>query len=400
MNRRHFLSLGSTAAAWGALATATGCAGPMRNAPNPEFLGLPASGEGRVLLGHYPTAPLQDILAELIPAATDLAWLKPGDSVLLKVACNSANEHPAVTSPAVVRAAIEFFQARTAGRIYVADQAGVGNVRLTPTGRKSSTRACMQANGLAAATVGTRAMLHCFDDGGWSDYFAERADFADHWGEPLYLPKLLQEVDHVVYLPRLGSHALAGYTCGMKIAVGWLRDDSRKTMHQKGASFFEKIAEINHLPTLRSKLRLVLTVADKALLNIGPDFGAVADLGGHMAVVSTNLVDHDYLASNLLRWLDLQQASIFDLFEPYPKHANFFNRQLVDMIWGEEAAAGYEDIATYGMSLNLANDACLSRMAVLQKYRPARIRVERRGTPLPGDLQTFLAGAGSELTFS
>lgn len=400
MDRRRFLSLSSNAAAWGALATAAGCAGPLRNAPNREFLGLPQAGDGRVLLGYYPQQSPREIVEQLIPAATDLAWLKPGDSVLLKVACNSPNAHPAVTSPAVVRAVIEFFAARGAGRVYVADQAGVGHVRLTATGRTHSTRACMQENGLAAATVGTPGILRCFDDGAWDDYFAEPADFASVWGEPLYLPNLLREADHVVYLPRLGTHALAGYTCGMKIAVGWLRDDSRKTLHQKGATFFEKIAEINHHPTLRSKLRLVLTVADKALLNIGPDFGAVADLGGHMAVASTSLVDHDYLASNILRWLDLQQLSVFDLWSPYPKHVNLVNRQLVRMIWGGEAAEGYEEMAPYTLSLNLANDACLTRLAVLQRYRPQRIRVERRGAPVAADLQQFLAGAGSELVFA
>ena len=41
------------------------------------------------------------------------------------------------------------------------------------------------------------------------------------------IARAITEVDHLVYLPRLSSHVLTGYTHGHKIAVGWLRDDPR-----------------------------------------------------------------------------------------------------------------------------------------------------------------------------
>ena len=75
------------------------------------------------------------------------------------------------------------------------------------------------------------------------------------------LPDILKQVDHIILLPRVSRHALAGSTLGLKAAVGWLRDDSRLELHRDARSFLEKIVEINDTTTLRRKLRLVLTVA-------------------------------------------------------------------------------------------------------------------------------------------
>jgi len=70
----------------------------------------------------------------------------------------------------------------------------------------------------------------------------------------------------------------------VKNAVGWLRDDSRLLLHQKGARFYERLAEINHFRPLRDKLRFTLTLADRALLKIGPDFGGQYKFGGWLAL--------------------------------------------------------------------------------------------------------------------
>src|SRR5688500_14842820 len=57
--------------------------------------------------------------------ALDTSWLEPGDSVFVKVACNSGNRHPAVTSPNAVRAVTRALFERGAGRVLVGDQSGV-----------------------------------------------------------------------------------------------------------------------------------------------------------------------------------------------------------------------------------------------------------------------------------
>jgi uncharacterized protein (DUF362 family) len=390
ISRRRFIQNGLRVAGGAAIAGLPGCLGPVRDTPNDGFLGLPLSPPGRAVLGFYESSEMAEICEEVVPQITDLAWLSSGDSVFVKVACNSAKPHPAVTSPEAVKGLVRFLRDHGAGTVYVGDQAGVEHVRLTTTERKSSTRAAMTSNGLLAAVEDAGARLHCFDDQGWEGYLQTEADFEDQWKGGLWLPKILGEVDHVINLPRLGSHGISGYTCGVKSAVGWLRDDSRLQLHQRGERFFEQMAEISHFRPLRDKLRFTLTLGEKALLNIGPDLGSEYDFGGVLALGAERLVDHDLLASSLLPWLDGDEISFFDLYHPYPRHSDWWNRYLLRTTWGKEAEAGSTQLIPYHPEKGLAFDRCLSHLATLQRYRPERIVVDRGDEPLPEGLLSHL----------
>ena len=200
-------------------------------------------------------------------------------------------------------------------------------------------------------------------------------DFDSKWEGGIWLPKIIEKVDHIIYLPKLGAHGVAGYTCGIKNAVGWLRDDSRLQLHQKGQTFFEKIAEINYFPSIRNKLRFTLTLVHSVLLNIGPEIGGKYDFDGCIVLASRRLIDHDYLASILLPWFDKHDVSFFDLYSPYPDHVNFWNRKLVKDIWGKEALKHYQPITAYSLSKNMEYDICISHLGWLEGYRPERIVV-------------------------
>ena len=313
------------------------------------------------------------------------------------MACNSHNVHPSVTCPDAVPAAVDLLRAHGAGAIYVGDQTGVEHVRLTAAGRVSSTSECMAKNGLLGAVRRSGATLFNFDDQGWDGYFRPELSFTNHWQEQLWLPRILEEVDHVVNLPRLSTHAVAGYTCAVKNAVGWLRDDSRGYLHQKGKTFFEKIAEINHAPPLADKLRLNITIVDSVLLNIGPDFGGEHDLPGCLALASTRLLDHDALASALLAYMDRRDLSFYDIYSPYPGGSNLFNKIFVGMTWGKKAAQGYEPLATHPLGRSLAQDACLSHLGTLQQYRPNRVAVRAGGDGLTRSMVAHLRRAQSGL---
>ncbi|MBL4849616.1 MAG: DUF362 domain-containing protein [Planctomycetes bacterium] len=389
-SRREFLRCGI---GLGAAAFLGGCSGPVRHDPNPAFLELKPTADGLVSLARFGPNAWSEACEAVIPQVSDLSWLKKGDSVFLKLASNSPLEHPAVTAPDSVVAVAKYLRERGAGEIWAGDQAGVGHVRLTQTGRVSSTREAFASNGLGAAIERSEATVHCFDDQGWDGYVNAKADFPSQWPEGMWLPKILEQVDHVIYLPRLATHSLAGYTCAVKIAVGWLRDDSRKHLHQKAKTFFEKVAEINHCPLIRDKLRFSLTLGDQALLNIGPDIGSRYDLEGVVAIGATNLVDHDLLASAILRWLDRDETSLYDLYEPYPEHADYWNRYLVESTWGEKALERYTPLIPYELEKGLKHDRCLSHLATLQGYRPKRIEV-RRGGSFDEDLMTHLGEFG------
>ncbi|MFW5738924.1 MAG: DUF362 domain-containing protein, partial [Myxococcota bacterium] len=270
--------------------------------------------------------------------------------------------------------------------------------RLTRTGRVSSTTEMMRRNGLLEAVERAGAKLHNFDDQGWrSGYRAVDLDFENHWAGKLHVAAILARVDHVVVLSRLGAHALAGYTAGIKNAVGWTRDDSRGFLHQKGGAFFEKMAEINHAQPLRSKIRLAVTLGRQALLEVGPDMGGTFDFRSAMAFASTNLVDHDAFASALLDYVEKQAVSIFSGYSPYPEHSDFWNRGFVEDMWGEQMAADYEPMVTYPQRLGIAYDTCLSHLAMLQNYRPERIVVKASPTILDPELRGHLRGWGQGL---
>ena len=400
LTRRDFLAMGLTAGAGALASTAVGCAGPfrygrVRKEPNRTFLALPRSkNDGHVVLGNYGSRDMRTICEQVIPQVTDLGWLAPGDSVFVKVSCNSDNLHPAVTSPEAVKALVSFLKDRGAGKIYVGDQAGVEHVRLTRTGRVSSTRETMGRNGLLEAIEASGATLHNFDDQGWDGYYRPEPDFDNHWEGALWVPRILEEVDHVIYLPRLGAHAVAGYTCGIKIAVGWMRDDSRLKLHQRGMTFFEKIAEINHIAPLRDRLRFTLTIGEAALLDVGPDIGGKYDFDGCMAVASKRLVDHDFLSTVLLPWFDDHEAGFYDIYSPYPRHINFWNKWLVGEFWGEEAKKFYQPILPFTLGQSMEFDFCVSHMAVLQRYRPEKIAVVKQGDGFPKGLLEHVRHAG------
>jgi uncharacterized protein (DUF362 family) len=349
------------------------------------------------VLGWHSSTDVRAVAERTIEGIGGLSWLRRGDRVFVKVACNSGNDHPAVTSPAAVRALVPLLRDAGASRVLVGDQAGVEHVRLTRQGRVGSTTQLMAGNGLRDAIVDSGGELYNFDDRSYEAAFVPPDDFANHWEGTLRLPKVLHEVDHVVNLTRLGSHVLAGYTCAVKNAVGWLRDDSRRHLHARGDTFFEQLAEISCFSPLRDKLRFSLSLGEQALLGIGPDFGAVYDFEGIAAVASTGLVEHDALATAMLLWLDRHDRSIFDIYEGYPEDSDFWNRGLVRQTWGPEALAEYRELIAYRLGRSLAHDRCLAHLAVLRGERPTRIVVQRQGDRIPQELVAHLRGYGGGL---
>jgi len=327
----------------------------------------------------YEQRNMYGVCEDVIPEVTDMKWLGRGDSVLIKVACNSGYPHPAVTAPGAVEAIVGFLLKEGAGTVYVGDQGGVEHVRLHREGRIGSTLELMRRNGLLQAVERSGGVACCFDDYGWGEYFQPELDFKNNWNRRLWVSEIVQEVDHIIYLPRLSAHVIAGYTCAIKNAVGFLRDDSRSYLHRQAVTFHEKIAEISHAKPIRERLRFCLTLADSALLNLGPDYGKKYDFDDCVAVASRNLVDHDYLASALLRWLDEQDRSVLDLL---PRQPNLLNRLLAKAVWG--LPTGF-----------LVSHDCAGYKGRLQGYYPEKIAVHMQGNIPEGlvfHLEEFTGG--------
>jgi uncharacterized protein (DUF362 family) len=338
------------------------------------------------------TTTSENAVRQAMLASTDLSWLKAGDSVFVKVASNSNYGPPSVTSPAVLTGVIQILQEAGAGTVYVGDMSGAIFVRHLAENSKGSTRDNMRENGLLAAAEDAGATVHCFEEVPFDEAYIPGIPAGEHhWGDDLRVAAVLDEVDHIVNLPRLGKHVLAGASLGLKNAVGWISDHSRMVLHRDGDLFHERIAEINAIPQLAGKLRLTLTLVDRVLTTYGPDDGYTLALDQPLIIASEDVVSHDQVALLTLLWA--RQLTPRDALQadPYPAESDGLNWWFVRVTWGSDAAAAYRTLATFqdiaGVDvpthINYAYD-------LLQDGRPDQIVVMPGGLPWPDGLSTML----------
>ena len=110
LSRRSFIELGCKIGAWALITSLAGCSGgQVLFSPNSKFLALPPSKNGgSTVLGIYESRNMREICEETIPKVSDMKWLSRGDSIFVKVACNSSNDHPAVTCPQAIEGIVGF----------------------------------------------------------------------------------------------------------------------------------------------------------------------------------------------------------------------------------------------------------------------------------------------------
>jgi uncharacterized protein (DUF362 family) len=272
-----------------AIAAAAGLPAPKPSAPAQKAIvaaGWLARGEASYSL-----------FKTVVERAGDLSWLKKGDSILVKPAMNSGKPHPAVTDPWALESLLRLLAERGAGKIYVGDQSGVRNVYWTAAGRqRGASRAFAADTGLLPVIEAHGAIPVFFEERGYDAYFPACPAGAHHWPEPPQITTLVRDVDHIVYLPRLGSHIMADITAGLKVGVGFLREDSRRLLHQGGAHFAAMYAELNEIPEIKAKLRLTVTAARKIMTLFGPDDGHVVEPAAGAVFASEDLLAHDLFA--------------------------------------------------------------------------------------------------------
>jgi uncharacterized protein (DUF362 family) len=288
-----------------------GAAGAVLSRPFPSGAAVSAGLQAGVALQGVPKGSAEKLIIRAVKAAanaaTDFSWLSKGDRVLLKPVCNSGNAYPATTCPDAVRAMTELLREKGAGKVILADMAGVEWVKLSKDGLRGSTRKLMAKNGLLAAAESAGAELYFPEEHGWDDFFEDGPAPGSGWKAGIMMPKIIQQVDHIVLLPRTSRHMVAGTTLGLKAAVGYLRHDSRLEYHRDAGSFFAKTAGINTVPSLQSKLRLVLTVATKTLATQGPDNGFITEPETGLVFASESLLAHDMVS---LAWLLLNRETV------------------------------------------------------------------------------------------
>ena len=364
---------------------------PMASRSTPYF----SDASARVTVHALPRGASDDevvaAVREVAEAATDFSWLSRGDTVFIKPASNSAKRYPATTSPLSVRAMVGLLREKGAARVIVGDKPGVEHVYQDEKGRRNSSRKIMTINGLHRAALESGAEVHYFDEAGYNAYFGDRTEHDGHWRGEMMFPNILNMVDHVVLLPRVSRHIVAGTTLGLKTAVGWLRDDSRLELHRDAKSLFEKIAEINDAKVLRQKLRLVLTAATKVQTNFGPDWGFAAEPDPGLVFGSTSLLAHDMVALGWLLWnreYATPRAQLTWYRDPYLTFPGTFNRLFVGYIWGVLQFLQSETYETVPIR-SVCTDPVISRAATIWGGLP-RLELEDLGEGLDENIKAYL----------
>lgn len=251
-----------------------------------------------------------DQFKAMIRNVTDFSWLGSNDKVMLKLALNSGTEYPASTDPWMLDSMIKLLveQGMDPANILVGDQSGGEYVVKTEDTSKGSSRELCDEAGLLDVILDNGATPIFFEEladevGFENAYFLASPENPDLWPQsrPMYVTTYVNEVDHIIYLPRVASHIIADVTSGMKIGVGFLRDDSRLTFHQGGENFYAMYEEVNHIPQIHDKLRLIASSGRSILRTRGPDRGDVVVPDYALMFASDDLLAHELLAYSWLK---------------------------------------------------------------------------------------------------
>jgi len=241
------------------------------------------------------------LFKKMVEATTDLAWLSRGDRVFLKLAMNSGFPYPRTTDPWLLDSMIRILQEKGA-TVLVGDSSGCGHVRWTPDEKKGSSRTLCDALGLLTIINQNKATPVFFEEKDYDSFLETSPTGAHHWKKPLRITSAVKEVDHIIYLPRVSSHVLADFSGGLKVGVGFLREDSRLAFHDGGADFAALFEEINHVPEIEPKVRLIVSSGRSITSLVGPDVGAVVTPDYGLFFASTDLLAHDLLGYALVKW--------------------------------------------------------------------------------------------------
>ena len=273
-----------------------------------------------------------------VEAATDFSWLSRGDRVLIKMALNSGNPYPATTDPWSVHCMVKLLKERGAGKIFVGDQSGFGTVQWTKDRKEGSSRQLAKTAGLLKVIEGSDAEPCFFEEYGWDAYQPAIPDGKHHWKKPIMIPAELDEIDHIIYLPRVSSHILAGKTLGLKLAVGFLRSDSRGEFHKGGKQFYAMYEEINYIPPIASKLRLIVSSGRSVLTLVGPNKGPTAKPDYGLVLASEDLLAHEILAYSWLQWnRQFETSSIAHMtMGSHTKSRSRYNKRFSDRMWPDK----------------------------------------------------------------
>ncbi len=322
-----------------------------------------------------------DLFKKTMEASTDFSWLSRGDAVFIKLALNSANPYPATSDPWALASLIRLLREKGAGRIMVGDSSGMETVHWTEKEQKGATRECCKKSGLLAVIEENGAEAVFFEEAGYDAFAPLYPNGAHHWEEPLWITSAVDEADHIIYLARVSSHVMGDITSGMKIGVGFLREDSRKAFHQGGEAFYAMYEEINQVPAINARLRLVVSSGTKVLSTFGPDNGHVTAPSHGLVFASEDILAHELLAYGWLLYNRAFETGFLDVGVTgrLTRIRSFINKGFVWYTW-DDGFSKTPKIPLFIAGNIYAHPAVMNHMQ-RRGGRPAGIDWERVNAP-------------------
>ncbi len=240
------------------------------------------------------TGSVRDAVQRAVEMAGGLDFIQPGDTVLVKPNVNSPDAYPATTNPEIVEAVVWLVFQRDPKRVIVADRSGPNRWG----SGFGDTIAYMKEVGIYDAAIEAGAEVTSFDSGPWMHV---QPAGAANWDGGFSVPQAVMEVDHIISLPVVKTHFIAGFTMSLKNWVGLLNPDYRiRPLHDGRTgeqTFGHLIAELN----LVAAPSLVVMDGTRAFVSGGPASGDAVEPG--LVIASRDRVANDAVGLALLKTL-------------------------------------------------------------------------------------------------
>jgi len=275
------------------------------------------------------------MINDMLESTTDFSWLSKGDKIFIKLALNSGNEFPATSDPWLLKQIVTILKNKGAGEVLVGDQSGIEDVQWDKDNKRGSSKDLCKSAGLLTAINESGATPVFFEEAGYNSYIQTFPSGTHHWKTPLWISSIVNQVDHIIFMPRVSSHVMGELTSGLKLGVGFLREDSRRDFHSGGKDFFAMYEEIAQVPEIISKLRLTITSGRKVFTTIGPNYGDVAEPEYGLVFASEDLLASELLSYAWLLWNREFETSSFAKATKgnISRLGSFINRKFVGKCW-------------------------------------------------------------------
>ena len=352
-------------------------------------------------------------IRRVVELSGGMDWLQPGQTVVIKPALNSAGAFPFTASPVSCAELVRMCLEGGAAKVTVADEMGFEHTMTKhwKTGKfagfdNDHTIQSFKKTGIydavseVANELDARDRVHIttFREEGW-----RRHEFSAGMGENssngstlhnkwvlrqlkgadklgggtalrkyiprlfdaklkkstpgLYVPKLLDKVDHIINVFRLSTHVWSQYTMAIKNWVGIMRPDDRVWMHQLNylknnrhvvnnlgkhdpirtePLYTELLADL-HLPHLE-KEKLCVADASQIILTGGPDGTDRPFCHANLVLASNDLIAADVVSLAILRYGTLIASDgLQGHVEPQPTGwVEAIGGLLKNLMWPEE----------------------------------------------------------------